>query len=173
MYWISKFNLWNENNFHSKFDIFSGLWPIFIFLLEPYLIWAVEKATATHSGTLAWKIPWMEEPGRLQSMGLPRVGHNWATSLSLFTFMPWRRKWQPSPMFLPGESQGQGRAWRAAVYGVAPSRTQLKWLSSSSSSNSSCGCGRDMPLPCQIMGYSECAVILVCLYTDTCQCTSL
>ena len=49
-----------------------------------------------------------EEPGRLQSMGSQRVGHNWATSLSLFTFMHWRRKWQPTPVFLPGESQGQG-----------------------------------------------------------------
>ena len=36
-----------------------------------------------------------------------RVGHDWTTSLSLFTFMPWRRKWQPTPVFLPGESQGQ------------------------------------------------------------------
>ena len=41
---------------------------------------------ATHSSTLAWKIPWMEEPGRLQSMGPLGVGHDWATSLSLFTF---------------------------------------------------------------------------------------
>ena len=63
----------------------------------------------THSSTLAWKIPWTEEPGRLQSMGLRRVGHDWATSLSLFTFMHCRRKWQPTPMFLSGESQGQGR----------------------------------------------------------------
>ena len=55
---------------------------------------------------LAWKIPWMEEPGRLQSMRSQRVGHNWATSLSLFTFMHWRRKWQPTPVFLPGASQG-------------------------------------------------------------------
>ena len=50
----------------------------------------------------------MEEPGRLQSMGSLRVGHDWATSLSLFTFMHWRRKWQPTPVFLPGESQGRG-----------------------------------------------------------------
>ena len=57
--------------------------------------------------TLAWKIPWTEEPGRLQSMGSQRVGHNWATSLSLFTFMRWRRKWQHTPVFLSGESQGQ------------------------------------------------------------------
>ena len=66
-----------------------------------------EKAMAPHSSTLAWKIPWTEEPGRLQSMGSRRVGHNWATSLSLFPSMHWRRKWQPTPVFLPGESQGQ------------------------------------------------------------------
>ena len=63
---------------------------------------------ATHSSTLAWKIPWMQEPGRLQSMGSLRVGYDWATSLSLFTFMHWRRKWQPTPVSLPGESQGHG-----------------------------------------------------------------
>ena len=67
-----------------------------------------EKALATHSSILVWKILWTEEPGRLQSMGLRRVGHNRVTSLSLFTFMHWRRKWQPTPVFLPGESQGQG-----------------------------------------------------------------
>ena len=44
----------------------------------------LEKAMATHSSTLAWKIPWTEKPGRLQSMGLKRVGHDWVTSLSLF-----------------------------------------------------------------------------------------
>ena len=63
---------------------------------------------APHSSTLAWKIPWMEEPGRLQSTGSLRVGHDWATSLSLFTFMHWRRQWQPTPVLLPGDSQGQG-----------------------------------------------------------------
>ena len=67
-----------------------------------------EKAMAPHSSTLAWKIPWMEEPGRLQSMGSLRVGHNWVTSLSLFTFMHWKKKWQPTPVCLPGESQGRG-----------------------------------------------------------------
>ena len=70
------------------------------------LVTSAEKAMATHSSTLAWKIPWTEEPGRLQSMGLLQVGHDWATSLSLFTFMHWRRKWQPTPVSLPGESQG-------------------------------------------------------------------
>ena len=62
---------------------------------------------ATRSSTLAWKIPWMEEPGGLQSIGSLRVGHNGVTSLSLFTFMLWRRKWVPPPVFLPGESYGE------------------------------------------------------------------
>ena len=84
----------------------------------------VEKAMAPHSSTLAWRIPWTEEPGRLQSMGSLSVGHDWATSLSLFTFMHWRRKWQPTPVFLPGESQ-RGGAWWAAIYGVTQSRTRL------------------------------------------------
>ena len=91
--------------------------------------WAMEKALKTHSSTLTWKIPWMEEPGGLQTMGSIRAGHGWVTSLSLFTFMYWRRKWQPTPMFLPGESQ----EWWAAVCGVAQSQTRLTWLSSSSS----------------------------------------
>ena len=65
------------------------------------------EAMVPHSSTLAWKIPWTEEPGRLQSMGSLRVRHDWVTSLSLFTFMHWRRKWQPTPVFLPGESQGR------------------------------------------------------------------
>ena len=71
--------------------------------------WAslTEKAVAPHSSTLAWKIPWTEEPGRVQSLGSLKVRHDWATSLSLFTFVHWRRKWQPTPVFLPGESQGQ------------------------------------------------------------------
>ena len=64
------------------------------------------RAMAPHSSTLAWKIPWLEKPGGMQSMGSLRVGHDWATSLSLFTFMHWRRQWQPTPVFLPGESPG-------------------------------------------------------------------
>ena len=64
--------------------------------------WATKakKAMAPHSSTLAWKIPWTEEPGRLKSMGSLGVGHDWETSLSLFTFMHWRRKWQPTQVFL-------------------------------------------------------------------------
>ena len=67
-----------------------------------------EKAMAPHSSTLAWKIPWTEEPGRLQSMGSLRVGHHWATSLSLFTFIHWRRKWQPTSSVLAWRIPGMG-----------------------------------------------------------------
>ena len=85
---------------------------------------------ASQQEHIAWKIPWTEEPGRLQSLGSLRVGHDWATSLSLFTFMHWRRKWQHIPLFLPGVYfPRDGEAWWAAVYGVAQSRTRLKWLS--------------------------------------------
>ena len=78
---------------------------------------------ATHSSTLAWEIPWMEEPGGLQSTRSGRVGHDWATSLSLFTFMHWRRKWQPIPVFLPGESQGQGSLVGCCLWGHTESDT--------------------------------------------------
>ena len=86
-----------------------------------------KKAMAPHSSTLAWKIPWTEEPGRLQSMRSLRVEHDWATSLSCI-----------------GEGNGNalqcsclenprdGGAWWAAIYGVSQSWTRLKWLSSSS-----------------------------------------
>ena len=85
-----------------------------------------EKAMAPHSSTLAWKIPWTQEPGRLQSMGSLRVGHDWATSLSLFTFMHWR-----IPISCL-ENPRDGGAWWAAVCGVSQSWTWLKQLSSSS-----------------------------------------
>ena len=68
-----------------------------------------------------WKIPWTEELGRLQSMWSQRVEHDPAISLSLFTFMHWRRKWQPTPVFLPGESQG----WRSLVGCRLWHRTEL------------------------------------------------
>ena len=100
---------------------------------QPILVWEFVlcwQLVVPHSSPLAWKIPWTEDPGGLQSMGSQRV---WATSLSLFTFTHWRRKWQSAPVFLPGESQGQG-SLVGCVYGVAQSRTQLKRLSSSSSS---------------------------------------
>ena len=81
------------------------------------IVYHPEKAMAPHSSTLAWKIPWMEEPGRLQSKGSLRVGHDWVTSLSLFTFMHWRRKWQPTLVFLPGGSQGRGSLVGCRLWG--------------------------------------------------------
>ena len=89
--------------FSEYLEIFQGF--VFFFFTK------LTHRVAPHSSTLAWRIPWAEEPGRLQSIGLRSVGHDWATSLSLSTFMHWRRKWQPTPLFLPGESQG----WRSLV----------------------------------------------------------
>ena len=81
------------------------------------------NSMSPHSSTLVWKIPRTEEPRRLQFMGSLRVGHDWATSLSLFTFMHWRRKWQPTPVFLPGESQGWGSLVGCRLWGRTESDT--------------------------------------------------
>ena len=83
----------------------------------------LEKAMAPYSSTFAWKISRMEEPGRLWSTGSLRVRHDWGTSLSLFTFMHWRRKWQPTPVFLPGESQGWGSLVGCRLWGRRESDT--------------------------------------------------
>ena len=95
----------------------------FQLLITYWSLSLLEKAMAPHSSTLAWKIPWTEEPGRLQSMGLLGVGHDWVTSLSLFTSMHWRRKWQPTPVFLPWESQGQGSLVGCHLWGRTGSDT--------------------------------------------------
>ena len=84
---------------------------------------SMENAMAPHSSTFAWIIPWTEEPGRLQSMGWLTFGHDWATSLSLFTLMLWRRKWQPTPVFLPGKSQGRGSLVGCLLWGHTESDT--------------------------------------------------
>ena len=100
-------------------------WAI-VYLLHKFLkiqLYLLEKAMAPHSSPLAWKIPWTEEPGRLQSMGSRRVGHDWGTSLSLFTFRHWRRKWQPTPVFLPGESQGRRSLVGCRLWGRTGSDT--------------------------------------------------
>ena len=87
---------------------------------------------ATHSSVLAWKIPWMEKPGRLQSMGSLRVGHDWVTSLSRIG------EGNGNPLQCSClENPRDGAAWWAAVYGVTQSWTRLMRLSSSSSSSSS------------------------------------
>ena len=101
----------------------------------------LEKEMATHSSTIAWKFPWMEEPGRLQSIGSQRVGHDSVTKSPIYIYrllwclksvgiclqcgrpgfvpwvgkIPWRRKWQPTPALLPGKSHG----WRSLV-GYSP-----------------------------------------------------
>ena len=94
-----------------------------LFVLASSCSSVLEKAMAPHSSTLAWKIPWAEEPGELQSMGWLRVGHDWATPLSLFTFMHWRRKWQPTPVVLPGESQGRESPVGCRLWGRTESDT--------------------------------------------------
>ena len=78
---------------------------------------------ATHSSTLAWTIPWTEEPGGLQSMGSLESDMTEVTSLSLFTFMHWRRKWQPTLVFLPGDSQGRGSLMGCRLWGRTESDT--------------------------------------------------
>ena len=90
---------------------------VFIYSFGGSSRYLTEKTMAPHSSTLAWKIPWTEAPGRLQSMELLRVGHDCETSLSLFTFMHGRRKWQPTPVFLPAESQGQGSLVSCHLWG--------------------------------------------------------
>ena len=78
-----------------------------------------EKAMAPHSSILAWQIPWTEEPRRLQSMGLLGVRHDWATSLSLFTFHFYalEKEMATHSSFLPGESQGRGSLVGCRLWG--------------------------------------------------------
>ena len=87
---------------------------------EPSIAFLPEKVMATHSSTLAWKIPWTEEPGRLSPRGHKESDMTERTSLSLFTFH-WRRKWQPTPVFLPGESQGWGSLVGCSLWGCTES----------------------------------------------------
>ena len=128
----------DSNNFSSHSDLqlpilcswslcsVVGAWFLYYslcLLFDLLLSVRMEKAMAPHSSTLAWKIPWTEEPGRLQSMGTLGVEHDWETLLSLFTFMHWKRKWQPTPVSLPGESQGRGSLVRCRLWGCRESDT--------------------------------------------------
>ena len=93
---------------------------------ELLVIWG--KAMAPHFSTLAWRILWMEEPGGLQSRGSLRVWQDWVTSLSLLTFMPWKRKQKPTPVFLPGESQGWQSLVGCRLWGHTESdTTEVTW----------------------------------------------
>ena len=140
-FWLCQIILmwWEENPtfFSSQMAAAAGwLWLTLAFfpfggvdwswLTDSFLcssVFHVEKALAAHSSALAWRLPWMEEPGGLQPMGSWRVRGDWATSLSLFTFLHWRRKWQPTPVFLPGESQGPGSLVGCRLWGRTESDT--------------------------------------------------
>ena len=111
----SKFlSLWQ-----SKLVCYSVVLNLYPPIIECYR----GEGNGTHCSALAWKIPWMELPGRLRSMWSLRVGHDWAPSLSFFTFLHWRRKWQLTPVFLPGESQGQGNLVGCRLWGCTESDT--------------------------------------------------
>ena len=117
--WFTKFFPW-----HYMF------WFISLFIL-PWPMKSLGEGSGTplqYCCTVARKIPWMEEPGGLQSMGSLRVRHDWVTWLSLSTFMHWRRKWQPTPVFLPGESHGQRSLVGCSPWGRTESdTTEVTW----------------------------------------------
>ena len=113
---------------HHHYTSFKHAWPCILQSFPTRRRWWHPTPVL-----LVWKIPWMEEPDWLQSMGSLRVRDDWATSLPLFTFIPWRRKWQSTPVFLPGESLGRGSLVGCRLW--AQSLTQLKQLSSSSCSS--------------------------------------
>ena len=113
------------------FALTSVSWFFTLLLLSDSNKQTAEKAMAPHSSTLAWKIPWTEEPHRLRSTGSLRVRHDWATSLSCIG------EGNGNPLQCSClENPRDGGSWWAAVYGVAQSRTRLKRLSSSNSSSS-------------------------------------
>ena len=94
--------------------------------------YSTEKAMAPHSITLAWKIPWTEEPGRLQYMGSRRLVHDWVTSFHFSCI----GEGNGNPLQCSClENPRDGGAWWAAISGVAQSQTRLKWLSSSRKSS--------------------------------------
>jgi len=126
--WLEKSNLTSFQYLHVYNPGFDRTWLV---LLISYLCWFSEKAMAPHSSTLAWKIPWMEEPGGLQSMVSLRVGHDWATSLSFSLSCLGEGNGNPLQCSCL-ENPRDGGAWWAAVFGVTQSRTRLKRLSSSS-----------------------------------------
>ena len=123
-YWMISLHLITVNEIVLSKREFSAQW---------FIAWSsltAEKAMVTHSSTLAWEIPWTEEPGGLQSMGLLRVGHDWATLLSCIG------EGNGNPLQCSSlENPRDEGAWWAAVCGVAQSQTWLKRLSSSSSSS--------------------------------------
>ena len=110
---------------HSFDYTFLCQWSNLSWLFNMLSRFVIGKGNGTPLQYSCLENPWMEQPGRLQSMGSLRVRHDWTTSLSLFTFtfMHWRRKWQPTPVFLPGESQGRGRMVGCRLWGRTESDT--------------------------------------------------
>ena len=131
-------NTWNRSTLKRLLSL-TKIFKTYIFFstaliateyLIIFTILDIREGNGTPFQYSCLKIPWMEEPGRLQSMGLLRVGHDWATSLSLFTFMHWRRQWQPTPVFLPGESQGRRSLVGCRLWGHTESdTTEVTWHS--------------------------------------------
>ena len=126
-----------------------------------------EKAMAPHSSTLAWKIPWTEEPGRLQSMGSIGVRHD--CRLHFHFSLSCTGEGNGNPLqYSCLENPRDGGAWWAAVYGVAQSQTRLKQLSSSSSSSSSSNSPQPPPPPvphaCSVL-----SVLFATPWTVSCQ----
>ena len=129
--WLNTQQEYTKRESYEILSIFFLLFKIFFLLFLFVLVcfnWRI--ITLQYGGGFGTPLqysclenPWTEEPGRLQSMGLLRVGHDWATSLSLFSFMSWRRKWQPTPVFLPGESQGRRSLVGCRLWGHTESDT--------------------------------------------------
>ena len=110
-----------EKNIYSVTTRWNVLYMSLIYLVYS-IIQILEKEMATQSITPAWKIPWMEEPGRLQSMQSQRVEHKQLHFLSFYSSF-WRRKWQCTPLFLPGESHGQRGLVGYSLWGCKESDT--------------------------------------------------
>ena len=108
---------------HGFTSCFESPYPLYLFLIQLCGVniiistWYRNSKTGDKTGMNIYWAPQTEEPGGLQSMGSRRVRHYWATSLSLFTFTHWRREWQPTPVFLPGESQGRGSLEGCRLWG--------------------------------------------------------
>ena len=111
--------------------IYIYIYIFFFFFFKILFTLFLEEAMATHSSTLAWKIPWMEEAGRLQSTGLLRVGHDWGLHFHFLLSRIGEGNGNPLQCSCL-ENPRDGGAWWAAIYGVAQNWTWLKVLSGSS-----------------------------------------
>ena len=144
MFWVTIFHSDWKNYFifpsavPKGSNIFTS-WPTLVILFVCFNNGHPSECDREGNGTPLQ----MKELGRLQSMGSQRVKQDWVTSLSLFTFMHWRRKWQSTPVFSPGESQGWG-----SLVGCCLCRVRHNWSDSSSSECEVISlCGFDLHFP--------------------------